>query len=113
MKIFALMKSLRFWSLALGAISFTPLAYFMYQNWLFSQWAKEQAENGAFICGTGMVALLSLCVVIGVALSAVGSLLGLVGYFKTESPRPMTRIFEIAIVSTVMILAIAAAFLLI
>jgi len=109
MKIFEPMKSLRFWSLTLGVTSIAPLAYFMYQNWLFSQWSKEQAGQGAFICGTGMVALLSLCVVIGAAFSAIGSLLGLISYFKIEKPRPSRRILEIALVGTIMILAIAAA----
>lgn len=111
MKIFESVKSLRFWSLALGAASVTPLAYFMYQNWLFSQWAKEQSENGAFICGTGIVALFSLCIVIGAVFSAKGSLLGLMGYLKIEKPRPSIRILEIALVGAVLILAVATMFL--
>lgn len=110
MKLFKLVKSLRFWSLMLGAISIAPLVYFAYQNWLFSQWAKTQAGNGGFVCGTGIVALLSLCVVVGGVFSAGGSLLGLIGYFKIEKPRPRIRILEIGLVGSIMAVAIVSAF---
>jgi hypothetical protein len=57
-----------------------------------------------------MVALLALCVVAGGAFSAVGSLLGLIGYFKIERPRPKIRILEIGLVASVMVVAMIAAF---
>ncbi|MFS2002024.1 hypothetical protein ACEN9F_00230 [Duganella sp. CT11-25] len=110
MRTFNSMKSLRFWSLMLGTASLAPMVYFAYQNWLFSQWAKEQSVNGGFVCGTGMVALLALCIVAGGAFSAVGSLLGLIGYFKIEKPRPRMRILEIGLVGSVMVVAMIAAF---
>jgi hypothetical protein len=102
------MKSLRFWSLILGTASLTPLVYFAYQNWLFSQWAKEEANNGGFVCGFGVVGLLALCVVAGGAFSAVGTLLGLIAYFKTERPRPRMRILEIGLVGSMVVAMIAA-----
>lgn len=104
------MKSLRYWSLMFGAASIAPMVYFAYQNWMFSQWAKEQASTGNFVCGTGMFALLALCIVAGGAFSAVGSLLGLIGYFRMEKPRPRIRIFETALVGSVMVVAMVTAF---
>lgn len=105
------MKSFRFWSLVLGVTSIMPLAYFMYQNWLFSQWAKEEVSNGGFVCGTGMFALLALCVVVAGAFSGIASLFALVGYLKAEKPRPRMRLLEIMLVGSVMIIAVTAGFL--
>ncbi|RFP13001.1 hypothetical protein D0T25_29300 [Duganella sp. BJB488] len=104
------MRSLRFWSLMLGAVSIVPMIYFAYQNWMFSQWAKEQASAGNFVCGTGMFALLALCIVAGGAFSALGSLLSLIGYFRMEKPRPRIRIFETALVGCILVVAMVAAF---
>lgn len=111
--MFKLVKSFRFWSLLLGMASIAPLAYFVYQNWMFSQWAKTQASNGGYVCGTGMFALLAFCIAVGGIFSATGSLLGIIGYLRIARPRPRRRVFEIVLVGAVMVVAIAAGFILI
>lgn len=110
--MFKSVKSFRFWSLMLGIASIVPLAYFVYQNWMFSQLAKAQASNGNYVCGTGVFALLAFCIAVGGIVSATGSLLGIVGYLRTERPRPIRRVFEIFLVGGVMVIAIAAGFIL-
>ena len=84
------------------------MAYFKYQNWLFSQWASEQAGNGGFVCGTGIFALLATCIAAGGILSAAGSLLGLIGYVRAEKPRPRKRLLEVLIVGSALVIAIVA-----
>lgn len=92
----------------LGATSFAPVAYFMYQNWLFSKWAKEQASGGGFVCGTGIVALLALCIAVSAVFSLLAALLGFIGYLRIDKPRPGKRLLEIALVGMGFIVAIVA-----
>ncbi len=94
--------------MVLGVTSIAPVAYFMYQNWLFSQWAKDQANNGGFVCGTGMFALLALCIVVAGVISAAATLLGSIGYLRIEKPRPRKRLVEIALLGSVLVIASAA-----
>ena len=98
--MFKSIKSFRFWSLLLCAMSVFPIAYFMYQNWLFSQWAKERVSAGGFVCGTGMFALLALCAVVTCVTSGAASLLGLMGYVRSEKPRSKIRLLETTTVAT-------------
>jgi hypothetical protein len=93
-------RSFRFWSLLLCATSVLPIAYFVYQNWLFSQWAKERVSAGGFVCGTGIFALLALCAVLTCVTSGAASLLGIVGYLRDEKPRSKARLLEITAVVT-------------
>jgi hypothetical protein len=104
--MFKLIESFRFWSLLLGAISVSPIAYFMYQNWLFSQWAREQVSTGGFVCGTGMFALLALCSVITSVTSGTAWLLGIFGYLRSEKPRPKIWLLEITVIGTLMAAAV-------
>jgi len=107
------LKSFRFWSLTLGATSIVPVIYFMYQNWMFSQWASAQTSSGGPVCGTGIFALLLICTVVGGVFAAAGSLLGMIGYLRTEKPRPKKRLFEIALVGSGMVIALITGFALI
>ncbi|WP_090443365.1 hypothetical protein [Duganella sp. CF458] len=90
-----------------------PFAYFFYQNWLFSQWAQEQAGNGGFVCGTGIVLLLSFCAAVTAAFSGTAVLLGLIGYRRMAKPRPGKRLLEIAAIACATPLAFVAGIILI
>jgi hypothetical protein len=98
--MFKSIKSLRFWSLLLCATSVLPIAYFVYQNWIFSRWAKERVSTGGFVCGTGMFALLALCAVVTCVTACAASGLGFVGYLRSEKPRSKIRLLEITTVAT-------------
>jgi len=95
-----LIKSFRFWSLAMGALSLLPLAYYIYQYWLFAQWAQERASNGQFVCGTGIVLLLGFCAAVTAAFSGIATLLGFIGYRRIQKPRPGNRLLEVAAVAS-------------
>lgn len=95
------MKSLRWWSWTLWGLSFAPVAYFIYQNWLFSKWAQQQSGNGTFVCGTGIFVLAMGCIALSAAFSVSGALLGVASYFKVQRPRPQRRMLELALLGVV------------
>ena len=109
----AKIKSFRFWSLAFGATSVLPFAYFLYQNWLFTQWAQERASNGGFVCGTGIFLLFSFCAAVSTALSGAAALLGFIGYCRMARPRPGKRLLEIAAIACAAPLAFFASIILV
>ena len=102
-----LIKTFRFWSLAMGFISLLPLAYYLYQYWLFSLWARERAGNGEFVCGTDMVLLLALCAAVTSAFSGLATLFGFIGYRRMEKPRPGKRLLELAMVASTLPILLA------
>lgn len=105
MKLPIYTRSFRFWSWLVGAASIAPVAFYAYQEWQFSRWAKQQAADSAFVCGTGIVALFMLCVLVAAVLSVSAMLLSLVGYLKLHRPRPKTRMLEIALLGAGFIFA--------
>lgn len=102
-------KSFRFWSLLLCATSGLPIGYFIYENWLFSRWAKERVSDGGFVCGTGIFALAALCAGLTCIALSGASLLGIVGYVRSEKPRLKIRLLEIAAIATCTVAAFALA----
>jgi hypothetical protein len=101
-----LIFSFRHWSWLFAATIVVPVAYFIYQNRVFSTWAKERARNGEFVCGTGLAVLLGACFVLICLLWAVASTLGLIGYMRIEKPRPKGRLRELWLVVSTLIVAI-------
>ena len=105
MRVFEAVKTLRGWSWILGAVSLAPIVFFLYQNWLFSQWAKKLASNGEFVCGTGIIAIFILCTVVATCLSAVATFIGFLGYLEIDKPRPRKRLFEVLVIGSILVAA--------
>ncbi|CAN7196961.1 hypothetical protein LJR289_000507 [Pseudoduganella sp. LjRoot289] len=60
-----------------------------------------------------MFALLAFCIFVCGIFSTTGILLGVIGYLRTEKPRLKKRLFEIVLLGSGMVIAIATGFALI
>ena len=72
----------------------------------FSLWASERSKNGEFVCGTGIVALLFLCVAIALFLAICAVACGSIAYVKTPKPRSHKRTLELPLVGAVLVIVL-------
>jgi hypothetical protein len=105
MKFATVFKSFRGWSWLLGGLSLVPILFLGYQYWQFLAWASKRSNNGEFVCGTGIVAVLFLCAAVAFLLALCAVVCGFIAYIKTPKPRPLKRTLELPLVGVVLVLA--------
>ncbi|MFZ6653879.1 hypothetical protein [Undibacterium sp. TJN19] len=99
-----LFGTLRGWSWLLGILSLLPVVFLVYEYQVFSAWAKQQAENGGFVCGTGLAGLTLLCALVAVIFSLPALVCAVMAYQYAPSPRGLMRKLEVLVVGNVVVL---------
>lgn len=93
---------LRSISLLLGALAvILPIAWFVYQQWEFNQWAAKQEGP---VCGLPALVAYIGAGFIAVIFSFISVLLGTVAYFRMPKPRPNRRIAELLLLAVPFVL---------
>ena len=93
------------WAVGTAAVVL-PAAFCYLQLREFDEWASRQQ---GFVCGTGIMGLMLLGLVVSAAMSLVAVGLGLVAYRRQAAPRTLRRAGEIVLLGVPLILFVLLA----
>ncbi len=89
--------SLRLTSVLVGIVSVVfPVSWFVYQQWLFAEWAKTQEGPQ---CGMPFLGALFGAIFLAMVLSFIASGLGLAAFVRLPKPRLGKRVGELLLLS--------------